>query len=72
MSKFIILLAAACLALPAAEGGQSGKCHGDKLRQHVLERFDTDKDGKLSDAEKAAAKAARKEHREERKDKIDR
>lgn len=63
MFKFAILLVAVCIALPAADdagattAGKHRK-HGDgQIRQKLLERFDADKDGKLSDAEKAAAKA---------------
>ncbi len=36
----------------------------------LLERFDTDKDGKLDEGERAAAKAAVAEHREEHQDKL--
>lgn len=74
MAKFIILLAAACLALPAADNGDGAKRghRGDgQLRQKALERFDADKDGRLSDGEKAAAKGACQQKRAELKAKFD-
>ncbi|MEK7414240.1 MAG: hypothetical protein AAB263_13075 [Planctomycetota bacterium] len=77
MFKLTVLLAAtACLTLTAAEGGQrgehkSGDRHCGQMRQRLIERFDTDKNGKLSDTEKAAAKSACQEHRAERKAKFD-
>ncbi|MCW8130699.1 MAG: hypothetical protein KIS92_10145 [Planctomycetota bacterium] len=42
-----------------ARGPGKGKHHPN--REEMLKRFDKDGDGKLSDAEKAAAKAARGE-----------
>lgn len=63
MTKILAILAATLLALPAAEGAAASKgqgMHRGQLRQHLLEKFDTDKDGKLSEAERAAAKQARK------------
>ena len=77
MYKLAILLAAACLALPAADGAagaagaRAGRHGGGQIRQKVLERFDADKDGSLSDTEKAAAKTAHQAKRAERKAKFD-
>lgn len=64
MTKILAILAATLLTLPAAEGAAAGKgqgMHRGQFRQHVLEKFDTDKDGKLSEAERAAAKQACKD-----------
>jgi len=60
MLKFITILAVATLALPAAEGttGEAGQHHRGELRQQVLEKCDADKDGKLTESERAAARAA--------------
>lgn len=55
MSKIVFLIAAVCLALPAADGPEA--CHG-KLREQAIQRFDSDHDGKMSDSERAAAKEA--------------
>lgn len=61
MIKTLILLAATLLALPAAEGGKGqgdAGMHRGQIRQRVMERFDTDGDHRISEAERAAAKAA--------------
>jgi len=60
MTKILALIAASLLALPAAEGAAVGDRghHRGQLKQRLLEKFDTDKDGKLSDAERAAAKVS--------------
>jgi hypothetical protein len=74
MSKIIILLAATALLLPAAEQGDGAKAkghHRGEVREKVLAKFDADKDGKLSDTEKAAAKAACKERFTEAKEQFD-
>ena len=74
MSKIILLLAATVLMLPAAEQGDGAKAkghHRGEVREKVLAKFDADKDGKLSDAEKAAAKAACKERFAEKKAQFD-
>jgi len=52
----------------AAEPGRHAR--GD-LRQRLIERFDADKDGKLSDSERAAARAAFQEHRGTAFDRLD-
>ncbi len=48
--------------------GEKGKRHGRKpcpcRHKKLLEKFDKDKDGKLSEEERAAAKAARAERKE--------
>lgn len=63
MSRILTILAATLIALPAvhaaqSEGGQHQR--GDR-KQQILDRFDTDKDGTLSESERAAAKAACKQ-----------
>lgn len=60
MSKFILLIAATCLALPAADQGATAKPQrgGGQAHQKCLERFDADKDGKLSESERSTARAA--------------
>jgi len=45
------------------KAGKKGECHdrkrlGDKVRKHLLEKFDKDGDGELSDEEHKAAKAS--------------
>ena len=74
MSKILAILAATLLALPAvqaqSEDGQHGHQRGE-VRQKILEKFDADKDGKLSDSERAAAKAACKTRFEEKKKQFD-
>jgi hypothetical protein len=74
MNQIIILLAATALLLPAAEQGDGAKGkghHRGEVREKVLAKFDADKDGKLSDTEKAAAKAACKERFTEKKAQFD-
>lgn len=54
MCKLAILLATACLALPAAESTITG---AGTVRQHVRDRVDTNHDGAVSADEKAAVRA---------------
>lgn len=54
MCKLAILLATACLALPAAESTITG---AGTVRQHVRDRVDTNHDGTISADEKAAVRA---------------
>ena len=60
MSRILIALAVACLALPAADGAPASGAgqHDGKRRAEIRARHDTDKDGTLSDGEKAAGRAA--------------
>ena len=48
-------------APPAPDGASEARPRGAALRKQVLEKFDGDKDGKLSDAEREAARAAWKD-----------
>ena len=71
MIRILTILAATLLALPAAEGAAAGTgqgLHRGQFRKHLLEKFDADKDGKLSEAERTAAKQACKERRDTDKD----
>jgi hypothetical protein len=52
----VALLAA--LAAPAVAGDQQQPKHDGKHRQELLDKFDTNHDGKLDDTEKAAARTA--------------
>ncbi|MFC5050196.1 EF-hand domain-containing protein [Rubritalea spongiae] len=62
-----LILAIAALSLPslsfAKDHGKKGK-HCEKIREHILEKFDADGDGELSEEEREAAKAAMKERKE--------
>jgi len=73
MIKILAILAATALVLPAATDGNASKRehHRGEVRQHVLEKFDADKDGKLSESERATAKAACKTRFEEKKKQFD-
>ncbi|MGJ8671399.1 hypothetical protein [Rubritalea sp.] len=69
MKTKTLVLAISALALPTlafaeADGSKKGP-GGDKNREHMLEKFDADGDGELSEAERETAKAARDAHREE-------
>ncbi len=58
------LILATLLFVPVlshAEDAPDAAVPGAKLRKHLMEKFDADKDGKLSDTEREAAKAAFKE-----------
>jgi hypothetical protein len=71
MTRILAILAATLLALPAAEGSAAGTgqgLHRGQFRQHLLKKFDADKDGKLSEAERAAAKQACKDKFDSDKD----
>lgn len=61
MKKTALLIGLALLPLSFAQGedAPSGPRAGAGMRAKVLEKFDADGDGKLSDEERAAAKAAR-------------
>ena len=67
-----ILLLSALMAAPAVAGDtpKGGKGHGEH-RQKVLDKFDTNKDGKLDDGERAAARAASQAKLGERFAKLD-
>ncbi len=58
MLKIITILAAATLALPAVEQAATGQHQRGERRQQVLAKFDADKDGKLNETERDAARAA--------------
>lgn len=60
----LIILGGAAWAGDAPE--RDGKHHGE-LKAKLLEKFDANHDGKLDESERAAAKAAMKEHRGEHK-----
>jgi hypothetical protein len=65
-----LILALACV-LPAASWAaddHDGKCRHGEFREKILAKFDTNHDGKLDDGERAAAKAAIQQHREERQE----
>lgn len=71
MNKILAILAATSLTLAAADGSAAEGRHRGELKQAVLEKFDADKDGKLSESERAAAKAQAKERLHEAKEKFD-
>jgi Ca2+-binding EF-hand superfamily protein len=71
MFKILAILAIATLTLQAAEGAANDGKHRGEHKQAMLEKFDTDKDGKLSEAERAAAKEQGKHHLKELKAKFD-
>ncbi len=50
--------------------GPGHRCHG-MLREKLLERFDTDGDGKLDETERAAAREARQEFHKKVLEKFD-
>ena len=58
--------ALAALALTVAGGAVTAFAHEGGGRARILERFDTNKDGKLDDAEKAAMKDQFRQMREKR------
>lgn len=61
--KTLVISAVSAIALTSfAQAGEGNKSKGAKSEERkakMLERFDTDGDGVLSDTEKEAAKAAR-------------
>jgi hypothetical protein len=65
MRHLALILACAALALPAADGDDQGR-HSGQVRQKILERFDADHDGKLSESERTAARNAFAERCKER------
>ena len=69
MRLSIILAALAAMTLSTtllAAEGHEGKCpKNGELRAKLVERFDANKDGKLDESERAAAKAACQEHKGE-------
>lgn len=71
MFKILAILAITALSLQAADGAAADGKHRGEFKQALLEKFDTDKDGKLSDSERAAAKAQAKERLQEQKAKFD-
>lgn len=66
MKKLVIVIAllSAPFCLAEGEGKRKGAYKG-ALKEIVLERFDTDGDGTLSESEREAAKAEREARREE-------
>ncbi|MFD2158047.1 EF-hand domain-containing protein [Rubritalea tangerina] len=63
MKTKTLLLAIAALSIPALAQAEEGKCEKgkkgcDKRRAHIIEKFDTDGDGKLSEEERKAAREA--------------
>lgn len=71
MFKILAILAVATLTLQAAEGTAGAGKHRGEFKQAMLEKFDTDKDGTLSEAERAAAKAQVRERLHDAKEKFD-
>ncbi len=71
MFKILAMLAIATLTLQAAEGAAGAGKHRGEFKQALLEKFDADKDGKLSEAERAAAKGQVRERLQEAKEKFD-
>lgn len=71
MRHLILLLVTTALVLPAAEGSAQPGAHRGQLRQHLLQKFDADQDGKLSETERQAARAACQERRAAGKAKFD-
>jgi hypothetical protein len=75
MNKILLLLAATLIALPAADGdaapGKGKGHHRGEMRERVLAKHDADGDGKLSEAERTAAKAACKARFAEKKAEFD-
>ena len=67
MKTKTLLLSILALSVPAlaqAEDGKKGKKACNKKRAHLIEKFDTDGDGKLSEDERKAAKAAMTERKD--------
>lgn len=69
MKTKTIVMIAASLGFAAAAHAEEGKPNRPerKLPPEILEKFDTNKDGKLDEAEREAAKAAREEMMKARK-----
>jgi Ca2+-binding EF-hand superfamily protein len=59
----LAILSVPALALAEGDGEKKGK-HCEKHRERMLEKFDADGDGKLSEEERAEAKAAMKAYKE--------
>ena len=70
MKKFLTLMTAGILAFglnakPEREGGKKGgPPEGRPSREEVMKKFDKDGDGKLSEEERAAARAEMQKRRE--------
>lgn len=75
MFKIAILVAATCFALPASEAVAAQRGDGARPGQAAIaalrQRFDADQDGSLSEAERAAAKAAMHQHLAQAKERFD-
>ena len=67
MKKTSIILAIAAITIPLAAQAQEEKkqCGNKKMRAKLIEKFDSDGDGKLNESERVAAKAAKQERRAE-------
>jgi len=63
MKTKTLLVAIAALAIPVLAQAEEGKKGCDKKRAHMMEKFDTDGDGKLSGEEREVAKAAKAERK---------
>lgn len=65
LSVLVTCLSAADASAKAGHGKQQGK-HCAAMRTRLLKHFDADKDGKLSEAERAAAQTAIAQRRQQR------
>lgn len=63
MKTKTLLITIAALAIPVLAQAEEGKKACDKKRAHMMEKFDTDGDGKLSQEEREAVKAAMAERK---------
>ena len=71
MKTKTLLIAIAALSVPVLAQAEKGKQGCDKRRAHMIEKFDTDGDGKLSEEERETAKAAMAERKAAFMDKHD-
>jgi len=63
MKTKTLIIAIAALAIPVLAQAEEGSKGCDKKRAHMIEKFDADGDGKLSEEEREAAKVAKAERK---------